>query len=163
MSKSSSYSRLSRRDFVKLVMAFVGAVIGTGIGLPLVIYLISPALKAQKEDDWVSLGALENCPIGVPSLLTFTRTEVNGWERTANSHGIYVWRRSETELTALSNICTHLGCRVSWHSVANEYVCPCHDGHFAIDGEVLQGPPPRSLDQLEHKIQDGNILIHLKG
>jgi menaquinol-cytochrome c reductase iron-sulfur subunit len=120
-------------------MAFVGAVVGTVMGLPLVIYLISPALKAPKEDDWVSMGALENLPMGVPTLLTFTRTKVNGWERKANSHGIYIWRRADTELTTLSNLCTHLGCRVSWHSAANEYVCPCHDGHFASMGKCSRG------------------------
>ena len=163
MNKLSSSSQLNRRDFVKIVMAFVGFLMGIILGLPLVSYLISPALRAQKEDDWVPLGVLENYPIGVPTLFNFTRTKVNGWEKTAISYGIYVWRKSETELVALSNVCTHLSCRVSWHTEVNEYICPCHDGHFGIDGEVLEGPPPRSLDKYEYKIQDGNILIHLEG
>jgi len=163
MSKPSSSSRLNRRDFVKIVMAFVGSLMGTILGLPLVSYLISPALKAQKEDDWIPLGVLENYPIGVPTLFTFTRTKVNGWEKTVISHGIYVWRKSETELVAFSNVCTHLSCLVSWRTEANEYICPCHDGHFGIDGEVLEGPPPRSLGKYEYKIQDRNILIHLEG
>jgi len=163
MSKPSSSSQLDRRDFVKMVMAFVGSLMGIILGLPLVSYLISPALRAQKEDDWVQLGVLKNYPMGVPTIYNFNRTKVNGWEKTVISYGIYVWRKSETELVVFSNVCTHLSCRVSWHTEVNEYICPCHDGHFGIDGEVLKGPPPRSLDKYEYKIQDGNILIHLEG
>jgi len=163
MSKPSSSSQLDRRDFVKMVMAFVGSLMGIILGLPLVSYLISPALRAQEEDDWVQLGVLKNYPMGVPTLYNFNRTKVNGWEKTVISYGIYVWRKSETELVVFSNVCTHLSCRVSWHTEVNEYICPCHDGHFGIDGEVLEGPPPRSLDKYEYKIQDGNILIHLEG
>jgi len=162
MSKPSSSSQLSRRDFIKMVTVFIGGVIGTVNGLPLISYLLSPALKTQKEDDWISLGALENYPIGVPSPFAYTRTSVNGWERTASNYGVYVLRKSENELMAFSDVCTHLGCRITWREDMKEYVCPCHDGHFAVDGQVLYGPPPRPLDQYEFKIQDGNILVHLK-
>lgn len=43
--------------------------------------------------------------------------------------------------TALSDICPHLGCRVHWDGARSEFVCPCHDGHFAASGEPLSGPP----------------------
>jgi len=162
MSKLFSSSRLSRRYFVKLVTVFVGSVIGTVIGLPLISYLLSPALKTQKDDDWISLGALKNYPIGVPCPLAYTRKRVNGWEKTAINYGVYILRKSENELAVFSDVCTHLGCRISWREDIKEYVCPCHDGHFAVDGRVLFGPPPRPLDQYEFKIQDGNILVHLK-
>ena len=46
----------------------------------------------------------------------------------------------------MSNICTHLGCRVRWVSGQEEFFCPCHDGVFDIDGNVVSGPPPRPLE-----------------
>jgi nitrite reductase/ring-hydroxylating ferredoxin subunit len=58
---------------------------------------------------------------------------------------------------AYSRICTHAGCPVSYQSSANLLVCPCHGGVFsAVDGSVLQGPPPRPLPriQLERRGQD---------
>lgn len=161
--KKASSSQLSRRDFIKLVTSFVGGVIGTVIGLPVIGYLLSPALRTQKRDDWISIGKLENYPIGVPSPFMYTHTSVNGWERTATNYGVYVVRKSENELTAFSDTCTHLACRVKWHADINEFVCPCHDGHFAIDGTVLSGPPPRPLDQYEFKVQDNEVFVHLKG
>ena len=131
------------------------------IGLPIIGYLISPAVKVLKLEDWISLGPLDNYPIGVPTFFSFTRTRVNGWEKTVNSYGVYVYRKDETQLKVFSDICTHLGCRVKWHADIRDYVSPCHDGHFDIEGNVTKGPPPRPLDQYEYKIEEGNLLIYL--
>ena len=61
---------------------------------------------------------------------------------------------------ALSNICTHLSCRVTWEDGRQEYVCPCHDAQFDIVGDVLSGPPPRPLDSYEIKVEEGDLFIH---
>lgn len=161
MVKKNSSPTMSRRDFSKIVMTFLGSIMGAVVGLPIIGYIISPALKTQKVDDWVSLGALDGYPIGLPTLFSFTRTKVNGWERTTNSFGVYVLRKSTSELVVLSNVCTHLSCRVKWNEEVEAYLCPCHDAQFSIDGDVAYGPPPRPMDVYEHKIEEGNILIHL--
>ena len=152
---------LSRNDFVKATIGVLGTIMGAIIGLPAIGFIISPALKTQESEAQVSLGPLENYPIGVPTLFRFTRAKVNGWERTVNSYGIYVLRKSESEsdVTVFSNVCTHLSCRVSWNEDRQEYLCPCHDAQFGIDGEVLGGPPPRPLDQYETLVEDGNLSI----
>jgi Rieske Fe-S protein len=55
-------------------------------------------------------------------------------------------RLSDGTLVAYSSICTHLACAVLWESDREELLCPCHNGRFAASsGEVLAGPPPRSL------------------
>ena len=48
-------------------------------------------------------------------------------------------------LTALSPVCTHMGCEVRWNPAARSWDCPCHGGRFAPDGQVLDGPPIRPL------------------
>lgn len=156
----SGSHNIDRRDFVKVVLAFLGTVMGAVIGLPAISYLISPATKVQLKEDWIPLGPLENYPIGTPTLFSFTRTTVNGWERTVSSHGAYVVRSSESELTVFSNMCTHLSCRVTWKEDLQEYICPCHDGHFNADGLVTLGPPPKPLNEYETKIEDGNLFIY---
>lgn len=153
---------ISRRDFIKVATATVGGVIGAAIGIPAVIYLIDPALKASGKDAWVPLGPLENFEIGTPTLVTFVRTKVNGWEKTSNSYGVFVLRKSADEVLVLSNRCTHLSCRVNWNADKQEYVCPCHDAAFGVEGEVLAGPPPRPLDKYEGetlKVEDGVLSI----
>jgi len=151
----------SRRDFIKAATAFIGGLIGAGVGLPSIAYLLSPALRQTEDESIVGLGPLEGYPIGIPTRRDFTRTRVNGWERTAVNHGVYVVRLNESEARVFSDICTHLGCRVRWRPELQHYVSPCHDGHFDILGKNISGPPPRPLDEFVTKIEGGNLYIQL--
>jgi menaquinol-cytochrome c reductase iron-sulfur subunit len=154
---------ISRRDFIKLTTAAVGTIIGAVIGLPAIAYLIDPALKTVKSDAWIPLGKIETFEIGKPTAVSFTRSQVNGWEKTVTSYGLYVIKKSETNFLVLSSKCTHLGCTVNWKPDRNEYVCPCHDAQFALDGKVLGGPPPRPLDSFTGnrlRVVDGILQLH---
>ena len=155
-------NQVSRRDFIKGTAAVIGGLIGTLIGIPSVAFLLSPALKSGAESEAViALGPLEDYPIGVPTRFDFTQTKVNGWERTATNYGLYVVRKSDNEVRVFSDICTHLGCRVTWHSDQEHYISPCHDGHFDILGNVVSGPPPRSLDEFVTKVEGGELFVQL--
>ena len=117
------------------------------IALPTIAYLLSPAMTEQEDTDSIDLGPLENYPVGIPTRFEMTRTRVNGWERTATNYGLFVVRKGDNEVRVFSDICTHLGCRVSWHADQEHYISPCHDGHFDKMGNVVSGPPPRPLDE----------------
>jgi Rieske Fe-S protein len=137
---------------------------GLVVGIPAIGYLISPARKGTTSDNWIPLGPLENFPVGVPTLFNFTRTKINGWERTVNSYGVFVVRGDGQEVIVLSNKCTHLSCRVNWSETAQVFTCPCHDAQFGMDGKVLGGPPPRPLEAYRGetiKIEEGNLFIRL--
>ncbi|MEA3479366.1 MAG: Rieske (2Fe-2S) protein [Bacteroidota bacterium] len=58
---------------------------------------------------------------------------------------------------ALSSICTHQGCSVSYDKDANELPCPCHGSVFSTSGSVLQGPAEAPLKKYEVS-QEGDIL-----
>jgi Rieske Fe-S protein len=59
-------------------------------------------------------------------------------------------RLADGELVAFSSVCTHLSCAVLWRKERNHLECPCHDGVFdQRTGEVLAGPPPRSLPKIK--------------
>lgn len=155
----SGSHEVSRRDFVKVVTGFLGTIIGGVIALPAVGYFLGPALQAQssKARD-IEAGPLENYPEGVPTLFSFNITKVNGWERTVNSHGVYILRRG-SEVKVFSNVCTHLSCRVKWREDLQEYFCPCHDAAFSKDGEIIKGPQPRPLDTLQSEVREGIVFI----
>ena len=156
----SESHHLERREFVKVVLTFLGTFMGALIGLPAIGYLISPAAKTEESEAWVPLGPMENYQIGKPTLFNFTRSQVNGWEKTVNSYGVYVLRHSADQATVFSNMCTHLSCRVTYHEDLQEHVCPCHDGRFDSQGNVVSGPPPRPLDTFETKVEEGSLFIH---
>lgn len=159
---------ISRRDFVKLTTVALGSIMGAVIGLPVIGYLVDPALKAGGKEAWIPLGPLEKFEVGKPTLVTFIRSKVSGWEKTAISYGVFVLKKSDrvgavrTDVMVLSNRCTHLACNVIWKEDQQAYLCPCHDAAFDINGTVLGGPPPRPLDRYEGenlKVEDGVVYI----
>jgi Rieske Fe-S protein len=152
---------VNRRDFIKATTAFVGGLIGITIGLPTIAFLLSPALRKVEDDSIIDLGPLEKYPLGIPTRFEFTRTKVNGWERTATNYGLYVVRKNDGEVRVFSDICTHLGCRVTWHPDQEHYISPCHNGHFDLLGKVVSGPPPRPLDEFVTKVENGNLFVQL--
>lgn len=154
-------NQLTRRDFIKGAAVAIGGLIGALIGIPSIVYLLSPSLRTEEDTDSIALGPLENYPIGVPTRFEFTRTKVNGWERTGTNYGLYVVRKNENEVRVFSDICTHLACRVSWHPDFQHYISPCHNGHFDIMGKNISGPPPRPLDEFVTKIENGNLFVQL--
>jgi menaquinol-cytochrome c reductase iron-sulfur subunit len=152
---------ISRREFVALTTAAVGVLIGAVVGLPAIAYLLEPALKGGAgKDVWLPLGKMDSFPVGTPTLATFTRSKVSGWEKSTTSYGVFVYRKSDTDVVVYSNICTHLSCHVNWDEGKKEYICPCHDGRFDITGKVVAGPPPRPLDTYETKVEDDTLSIH---
>jgi cytochrome b6-f complex iron-sulfur subunit len=61
------------------------------------------------------------------------------------------------EFIALSNICTHQGCTVSYDPGNNNLPCPCHGSVYSTSGSVLQGPADAPLKKYELS-QEGDIL-----
>jgi cytochrome b6-f complex iron-sulfur subunit len=56
---------------------------------------------------------------------------------------LVIVRTGEREVKAMSTVCTHLGCTVHWEKDKKEFYCPCHQGRFNENGDVIAGPPPR--------------------
>jgi glycine/D-amino acid oxidase-like deaminating enzyme/nitrite reductase/ring-hydroxylating ferredoxin subunit len=56
-----------------------------------------------------------------------------------------VSRSDDGSLLAVSAVCTHLGCIVSWNDAERSWDCPCHGSRFSAAGEVLQGPATHPL------------------
>jgi len=151
---------VQRRDFVKIVLAFLGTIMGAVIGIPAISYLLSPATKVQSKEAWIPAGPMENYPIGTPTLFSYTLSTINGWEKTTNSFGAYIVRSNATDVKVFSNMCTHLSCRVNWKNELSEYICPCHDAHFDVEGKVTAGPPPAPLYAYETKVEEGVLYVH---
>ena len=154
---------MSRREFVTIVTAATGTVMGVIIGLPAIGYLISPALQKVSADVWIPVGSVDNYQVGIPTLFNFNRTKIYGWEKTVNSYGAYILKHEDGSFLVLSNKCTHLSCRVNWTAQVTAYVCPCHAAWFDINGQIIKGPPPRPLDQYETIVENNILYIHFVG
>lgn len=58
---------------------------------------------------------------------------------------------------ALSSLCTHQGCGVSYNHGDANLPCPCHGSVFSTTGSVLQGPAETPLANYQ-VVQEGDIL-----
>ncbi|MDF1575024.1 MAG: ubiquinol-cytochrome c reductase iron-sulfur subunit [Bacteroidales bacterium] len=58
---------------------------------------------------------------------------------------------------ALSSVCTHQGCQVSYNHSNQNLPCPCHESIFSTTGTVLNGPASSPLRKFD-VMPDGDIL-----
>lgn len=57
-----------------------------------------------------------------------------------------VIRTAEGNLKAFNAVCTHLECTVQYQPDTSQIWCACHNGMYDLGGNVVSGPPPRSLE-----------------
>ena len=60
-----------------------------------------------------------------------------------------VCRTEDGTIIRRSAKCTHMGCIVHWNSFEQCWDCPCHGSQFAPDGQVLNGPAVKPLEEAE--------------
>ena len=151
-------NKLGRRDFMKAVIASIGGLIGAAIGLPAIPYIIGPALK-KESDDWIRIGSINKVELNIPTLFKTKVETQTGWISSEEELAVYVLTSNGQDFVVMSNVCTHLACRVRWIPDQDSFFCPCHNGVFSKDGTVVDAPPPRPLDRFESKVEEGTIFI----
>ncbi|HEY9006182.1 FAD-dependent oxidoreductase [Ohtaekwangia sp.] len=66
-----------------------------------------------------------------------------------NGEVIALSKDSEGMLHAVSPVCTHMKCSVSWNLTEQTWDCPCHGARYDPDGKVLTGPASHNLEPIE--------------
>lgn len=64
------------------------------------------------------------------------------------SHDFVLFAGNEGD-RAVSRICTHLGCRLTYHEDKGLLECPCHQSRFTPAGQRVAGPAERDLPVFE--------------
>ncbi|WP_067824179.1 FAD-dependent oxidoreductase [Actinomadura kijaniata] len=62
---------------------------------------------------------------------------------------VAAYRAPDGEVTAVSAVCTHLGCLVAFNDAEKTWDCPCHGSRFGTDGSVRHGPATKPLPPVE--------------
>ena len=151
----------TRRRFFEWVIAASAGLIGVSLAVPLVGYLISPALK-RRAQSWVDVASASELPAGIPKQLDYVATVHDGYLETKSQKAVWAIQQADGEVTVFSPMCTHLGCGYHWDSTAHQFKCPCHGSVFDISGRVVAGPAPRPLDVLPSKVDNGRLLVVFK-
>lgn len=146
---------MNRRSFLKKVAKSFFLLLSLSI-IPLLSYLY-PSRIRERALQYIPVIKEDDLPERGIKRVDFSY-EKEG--RRINSTVYLV--HSNTSLSALSPICTHLGCIVKWNDLKGEFQCPCHGGRYNSEGKVIGGPPPAPLNRLPLEIREGTVYIGLK-
>jgi menaquinol-cytochrome c reductase iron-sulfur subunit len=144
---------------MSIVTAAIGALISLGLGIPGIAYIVGPALQRQQEEEWIRLGSTNKVDLGTPTLFKAKIERRTGWIVSEEELTFYILTENGRDFIAMSNICSHLGCRVRWLDDQEQFLCPCHNAAFGKDGNVVSGPPPRPLDTYQVKVEEDQIYV----
>ncbi|GLI53709.1 ubiquinol-cytochrome c reductase iron-sulfur subunit [Thermodesulfovibrio yellowstonii] len=128
--------------FVVLIFSFLG------------LSLLKPANPKKKEYSYYEIPEDKIPKEGVKKI----NIEIGNLQKPLK---IYLVNNGDL-ITALSPVCTHLGCFVNFDKNSNEFICPCHGGRYDSEGKVLTGPPKEPLQRLPVKIENKKIFVGIK-
>ncbi|MDI6864080.1 ubiquinol-cytochrome c reductase iron-sulfur subunit [Thermodesulfovibrio yellowstonii] len=128
--------------FVVLIFSFLG------------LSLLKPANPKKKEYSYYEIPEDKIPKEGVKKI----NIEIGNLQKPLK---IYLVNNGDS-ITALSPVCTHLGCFVNFDKNSNEFICPCHGGRYDSEGKVLTGPPKEPLQRLPVKIENKKIFVGIK-
>ena len=148
----------SRRSFYVAAIYGIWAIVTASLGLPAFLYLFFPP-NARKENEWVEVGDVTKLAPNVPVEMFFRRNRVDGWKISSERSTAWVVKRPDNRVVAFGPQCTHLGCAYHWDESKNEFLCPCHNSLFSIEGKVLAGPAPRPLDHYDTRVEGDTLLL----
>ena len=133
---------LSRRDFLKLArdgFLYLSGALALGALLRFLNFQPDPAPPTSFELGPAASFAPDSRTVlpNVPALLI----------------------HAENGFSALSLVCTHLGCTVE--AKEDGFTCPCHGSQYARDGALLRGPAVRALAVLRVEMTaNGNLILY---
>jgi Rieske Fe-S protein len=145
-----------RRAFLKWATAVGGFCSALLAGVPAVRAFLSPTFRHTRQEKWIRLGEVDQFDPEVPTKVDFVDAVADAWVEGRRLRSVWIYTEDGENFTVYNGRCTHLGCNYSLDAEKKVFRCPCHTGFFDLKaGTVLGGPPPRPLDTLPVKVEDG--------
>jgi Rieske Fe-S protein len=151
---------VTRRSLLMKVGIALNAVVGVAIATPVIAYLLSPVKKKGAYNSWISLGSLDQFPVGQTRLADFENPYNRPQDGETAKVSCWVRRLSADQFQVFAINCAHLGCPVRWFPQSELFMCPCHGGAYYADGARASGPPERGLFTYDYKIVKAELQIN---
>jgi len=151
---------VSRRWMLLSLGALINAAVGVAVAVPVVRYLLGPVKRKNAYNSWISLGAVDQFPLGETRLATYENPYHQPWDGDTAKIPAWVRRIDQTTFQVFAINCAHLGCPVRWFPQSGLFMCPCHGGVYYSDGSRASGPPERGLFEYQNKIADNELHIY---
>ncbi len=154
----SEAGQVKRRSFLAKLSFGLGGLAAAAASVPVIAALLNPWIR-KKYRVWRTVGAVKDFKPGGFTLVKYKDADPDPWAGSTGNSAAWLRRDSDTEFTAFSINCTHLGCPVRWVEFSELFMCPCHGGVYYKDGSVAAGPPPKSLVKYPVRVRKGNVEI----
>lgn len=152
---------MERRGFLRWISGIGATISAAVVGFPALRAFMSPVLATPRVDNWVKVADdIALLDVGTPVRVNFVQSSVDAWLESRTLNGVWLLTEDGEKFKAYNGHCTHLGCSYGYDKEKKNFFCPCHRGQFDIKtGQVLAGPPPRPLDELEVQIRDSAVYV----
>jgi menaquinol-cytochrome c reductase iron-sulfur subunit len=151
-----------RRNFLVIVGATVlGAIVALVPFLAGVAAFLDPLRRHRGEGKWFRVGTVDSLEPGIPRRVTIVDSRDDAWTHHANEPigAIFLVLEPDTKkVVAFNTTCPHAGCSIGFQADKECFLCPCHTSAFNLAGEPISPVPPRGMDSLDHKIENGNEI-----
>ena len=149
--------RLSRRAWLRTAGAAAAAVV-VGVGLDEVVRNRQESGRAggsatllPDNGSWQPVAAVNEIPTGHAMQVS-----------TASLDAVII--NDGGTITAVSGVCTHLGCKLQPDDANRKLNCPCHQTAFSWSGKVLYyrlKAAPANLPQIPSRVNKGQVELYL--
>ncbi|WP_188453871.1 QcrA and Rieske domain-containing protein [Virgibacillus oceani] len=160
---SEKKQQVSRRQFLNYTLTGVGGFMAAGMLVPMLRMAVDPVLQESAAGDLVNVGLAVEDITNEPQRVDWKIDQVDAWYESKVGKSAWVYKNDNDEIVALSPICKHLGCVVSWEGseqFPDQFYCPCHGGRYHKDGQNIPGTPPTApLDVYESKVENGMLYL----
>lgn len=154
-----------RREFLnRAVAAAAGGVVGLA-PVAMGAYTLADPLSKSSGAPFVSITPVSSVQADSPLPFRVIADLHDGWNLFPQQvvGTVYLRRREDGTVQALSAICPHLGCYVAYNAGEGQFQCPCHTSKFQVDGErVLPCVSPRRMDELEVEIREDKVWVRFQ-
>ncbi|CAM3944919.1 ubiquinol-cytochrome c reductase iron-sulfur subunit [Cohnella lubricantis] len=152
-------NEMTRRQFLSYTLGGATAFMGMGAVLPMLRFAVDPLLQKKQSGDFIKV-IEESKVTSDPQQVDFQVHQVDGWYESDPKMEAYIAKGSDGQVFALSPICKHLGCTISWSGAEapDLYHCPCHGAQYSKDGKNLK-VAPKPLDEYQVKIENGWVYL----
>ncbi|MBV8114904.1 MAG: Rieske 2Fe-2S domain-containing protein [Silvibacterium sp.] len=150
---------VSRRWMLLKLGVFINAVVGVAVAVPVVRYLLGPVKRKGAYNSWISLGSVDQFPMGETRLATYENPDHDPWDGDTAKIPCWVRHVDPTTFQVFAINCAHLGCPVRWFPQSGLFMCPCHGGVYYADGSRASGPPERGMFEYKYRIVGNELQI----
>jgi len=150
---------VSRRWMLLKIGVLINAAVGVAVAVPVVRYLLGPVKRKGAYNSWISLGSVDQFPMGETRLATYENPDHDPWDGDTAKIPCWVRHVNPTTFQVFAINCAHLGCPVRWFPQSGLFMCPCHGGVYYADGSRASGPPERGLFEYKYKIEGNELHI----